>query len=180
MTGSEDTSADQDGTLVAQGTAWAADLSKLSSQAAAARKKNKATLKRVKKMKDLDARFHALHHEAFEHIDCLTCANCCKTTSPRVLDRDTERLARYLKMRPAQFVDAYLHIDEDGDFVLNDTPCPFLGSDNYCSVYDARPAACREYPHTDARKMSTHVGITLENTAVCPAVAGIVDRLGRH
>ncbi len=127
--------------------------------------------------KDLDQQFQELHEEAFDHIDCLNCANCCKTTGPLFKQKDIERLASHLKMRPAQFIDTYLHIDEDNDYVLNVLPCPFLGADNYCSVYEHRPNACREYPHTNQRKMHTIFKETLNNTAICPAVFEIVEKL---
>ena len=96
-----------------------------------------------KKPKDLDDRMHNLHEEAFQKIDCLECANCCKTTGPLFTDKDTERLAKHLRMKPSQFESTYLQIDEEGDRVLKSLPCPFLGSDNYCSVYEHRPKACR-------------------------------------
>src|SRR5574337_1628701 len=83
--------------------------------------------------RDLDNTIHQLHDAAFETIDCLTCANCCKTTSPIFYQKDIERLAKHFKIRPAQFIEKYLHIDEDKDYVLNVSPCPFLGTDNYCS-----------------------------------------------
>lgn len=151
----------------------------LAARAASARARNRALLRRLKRKppRDLDDAFGALHAEAFAHIDCLTCANCCKTTSPRILPKDVARLAKFLGTKPGAFTDQYLHEDDDGDLVLNDTPCPFLGKDNYCTVYEARPTACRGFPHTDERKMHTHTQITLENVAVCPAVAGIVERL---
>ena len=118
-----------------------------------------------------------LHDAAFEKIDCLQCANCCKTTTPIFYMKDIERLAKYLRMKSADFIKQYLHIDEDRDYVLNVTPCPFLGSDNYCSVYESRPNACREYPHTNARKFHRLFDITIKNTAICPAVYEIVEKL---
>jgi len=165
--------------VVGRGSTWERDVAKLPSVAASARSANRALLKRLKRKppSDLDATVHALHDEAFSHIDCLTCANCCKTTSPRVLRKDVDRLAKALRLRPAQLIEQYLHEDEDGDLVLNESPCPFLGPDNHCLVYDARPRACRWFPGTDDRRVSRHASVTLENTAVCPAVAGIVERL---
>lgn len=154
-------------------------LNQLKQKADKAKGENKKLFDQLKKRtpKDLDQQFAQLHDEAFEHIDCLTCANCCKTTGPLFKQKDIERLAHHLKMRPAQFVQQYLHIDEDNDYVLNSLPCPFLGADNYCSVYEYRPNACREYPHTNARKMHTLFKETLNNTAICPAVFEIVEKL---
>lgn len=155
------------------------DLNELKGKALKKKAEHKKFLDQLKKRppKDLDRQFQELHEEAFEHIDCLKCANCCKTTGPLFKQKDIERLASHLKIRPAQFVETYLHIDEDNDYVLNTLPCPFLGADNYCSVYEYRPNACREYPHTNQRKMHTLFKETLQNLAICPAVFEIVEKL---
>ena len=136
---------------------------------------NRKLVNRLRKRppRDLDYRIHELHDAAFRKIDCLDCANCCKTTSPIFRGIDIDRLASHLGIRPAELVDKYLHLDGEGDYVLNVAPCPFLGPDNYCSVYAARPRACREYPHTDRKNMLAILPLTLRNTLVCPAVAAI-------
>lgn len=130
-----------------------------------------------KKPKKLDQTVLELHEEVFEEMDCLQCANCCKTTSPIFRDKDIERIAQHLGMRPAVFVEKYLHLDEDGDYVHNGAPCPFLGADNYCSIYDVRPKACREYPHTDRKQIYQIGKLTVKNTEICPAAFEIVKRL---
>lgn len=127
--------------------------------------------------KDLDEQIHELHDEVFSELDCLDCANCCKTTSPIFRDIDIDRLAKHLGIRPAELVEKHLHLDNEGDYVLNVAPCPFLGPDNYCSVYPARPRACREYPHTDRKNMLQILPLTLRNTLVCPAVGRVVRQL---
>ena len=127
--------------------------------------------------KNLDGTMADLHEEVFAEIDCLTCANCCKTTSPIFRDIDIERIARHLGMRPAELVAQYLHLDNEGYYVLNIAPCPFLGSDNYCDIYEVRPKACREYPHTDRKNFHQILNLTLKNTEICPATFEIVRRL---
>ncbi|MEQ8909290.1 MAG: YkgJ family cysteine cluster protein [Vicingaceae bacterium] len=127
--------------------------------------------------KDLDQQFHVLHEEAFEEIDCLDCANCCKTTSPIFYDKDVERMAAHFKIKPAEFFDQYLRIDEDGDQVLKSSPCPFLMEDNKCMAYESRPKACREYPHTNRKRMHQILDLTAKNTRVCPAVAKMVEKM---
>ena len=140
---------------------------------------NRKFLQGLKKKnpREVDNAFHDLHDEVFKEIDCLACANCCKTTSPIFYQTDIERLAKSLKMKPGDFIEKYLRIDEDKDYVVKTSPCPFLGADNYCSVYDDRPKACREYPHTDRKKMVQIMDLTHKNTLVCPAVFEIVERL---
>ena len=129
------------------------------------------------KPNNLDDVFHRLHDEAFEVIDCLTCANCCKTTSPIFYDRDIERLAKFMKLKPSQFIEKYLQIDPEKDYVLKTSPCIFLGNDNYCSVYEHRPLACREYPHTNRKRMYQILDLTLKNSQICPAVNSIVEKM---
>lgn len=155
------------------------DVSKEITRAKEALKTNKKFFSKLKARppRDLDARFHALHNEVFSEVDCLNCANCCKTTSPIFRDVDIDRLAKHLGIRPAALVEKYLHLDNEGDYVLNVAPCPFLGHDNYCSVYSARPRACREYPHTNRKNMLQILPLTLRNTLVCPAVGRVVRRL---
>lgn len=145
-------------------------------------KRNKKALQRMRKgsIKSLDRSFHEAHDEVFQEIDCLSCANCCKTTSPIFRDVDIERLSKRLKVAPAEFVDLYLKMDHEGDYVLRSSPCVFLMDDNKCSVYEDRPKACREYPHTDRKKMQQILGLTLKNTKVCPAVVRIVEKIRNH
>jgi uncharacterized protein len=133
-----------------------------------------------RKPKDLDFVTHQYHDEAFEEIDCLQCANCCKTTSPIFTNRDIERISSVFKLSIQAFIDRYLHIDEDGHYVLNKAPCPFLLPDNYCSIYESRPKACREYPHTGQRKIHRTFRETYHNSMICPAVALIVERLKEY
>lgn len=155
------------------------DPSRLPQLAASAHPENKKFFARLKKgkVKNLDDVVQGIHEEVFEETDCLQCANCCKTTSPIFYQKDIERLAKHFRITPSAFIEKYLHIDEDKDYVLNVAPCPFLGSDNYCSVYESRPNACREYPHTDRKRFHQILDLTLKNTAVCPAVYEIVERL---
>ena len=148
-------------------------------KAQALKKENENFYRRLKlkSPKNLDHLFHTAHDSAFEKIDCLTCANCCKTTSPIFYQRDIERAAKALKQKPGEFIDTYLQIDEDKDYVLKQAPCPFLSSNNYCDIYNDRPTACREYPHTNRKKMQQILTLTFKNTMVCPAVLNITEEI---
>jgi Fe-S-cluster containining protein len=140
---------------------------------------NKKFLEKLKRTRprDLDDVVHTIHTDIFQKTDCLTCANCCKSISPMITDKDIERIAKHLKMRPSLFTEKYLHLDQENDYVFNSAPCPFLMKDNYCSIYDVRPKACREYPHTDSKNFYKLLYLTLKNTLVCPAVFEIVEEL---
>lgn len=157
-------------------------LKKKLEQAKSKRKQTKLFLKGLKKKNSAEVNSKAIefHHEVFEEIDCLNCANCCKTTGPLFMERDIARLSKHLKMRPAEFIDQYLRIDEDQDYVLQSVPCPFLGTDNYCSVYEARPKACKEYPHTDFRDFKQITNLTYKNTMICPAAFAVVEKMQKH
>ena len=152
---------------------------KLAMMAKACRKEHAALVKRLSAgdTRKLDERVHALHEAVFETISCLDCANCCRTLGPRITDLDVRRIAASLRMKPSGFVEQYLVVDEDGDYIFRSMPCPFLGGDNYCSIYDDRPKACREYPHTDRRRVYQVLALTLKNSAICPAVFEILERL---
>lgn len=155
------------------------DLDKFRNQSKNKREENKKFLESLKKVnpRKLDEQFHETHEEVFRDIDCLECANCCKTTSPIFYQNDIERMSKAMRMKPGDFVEKYLRIDEDQDFVLKTAPCPFLDADNYCVVYEDRPRACREYPHTDRKKIIQLLDLTFRNTLVCPAVFEMVERL---
>jgi hypothetical protein len=138
-----------------------------------------ATKKVFRKMKqakpnDLDQKFHKGHEAEFKKMDCLSCANCCKTTSPIFRDADIRRISKHLRIKEGKFISDYLRMDEEQDYVLKSSPCSFLDNDNSCSIYDVRPLACREYPHTDRKNMFQVLEITAENSLICPAVARIV------
>lgn len=145
-------------------------------------KENKLFFQKLKKKppKDLDYVMQELHEEEFERTDCLQCANCCKTTGPLFTDKDVERISKHFKMKPQQFIESYLRVDEDQDYVLQEVPCTFLGADNYCSIYEVRPKACREYPHTDRKKFQQISNLTLKNVAICPAAFNIVEAMKKR
>lgn len=137
---------------------------------------NKLQLKKAL-VRTLDDTIHKVHNDVFKKINCLDCGNCCKTTSPIFKMPDIVRLSKLFKVKTPQFIDEFLHMDKDNDYVLNSTPCPFLHADNSCSVYDHRPTACQEYPHTDRKKVYQLLDLTLANTFICPAAYEIVERL---
>ncbi len=135
---------------------------------------------RKKKPKQLDNLVHRLHREAFEKFDCLDCANCCKTIGPRLTGKDIERLAKYLKVKPSGFIRQYVEVDEDNDYIFKEHPCPFLLPDNYCMVYEQRPKACREYPHTGRKRFYQVLNLSHKNCETCPVVFGIVEELKKQ
>ena len=143
---------------------------------------NKKFFNKLKKKtpKHLDTLMQELHDAEFKKTDCLTCANCCKTTGPLFTDKDVARIAKHLRMKEQKFIEIYLRVDEDQDFVLKSVPCTFLGADNYCSIYDVRPKACGEFPHTNRKKFQQISDLTLQNVAICPAAFNIVEAMKKR
>jgi Fe-S-cluster containining protein len=140
---------------------------------------NKKYFDKLKKKtpKNLDYLMLELHNSEFKKTNCLNCANCCKTTGPLFTLADIERISKHLRQKPQQFIDQYLRIDEDRDYVLQSVPCNFLDTDNTCFIYDVRPKACREFPHTDKKKFNQITDLTLTNVAICPADFNIVEKM---
>ena len=140
---------------------------------------NKKYFDKLKKKtpKNLDYVMEDLHNAEFKKTDCLKCANCCKTTGPLFTDADIERVSKYLRQKPQKFIEQYLRIDEDRDYVLQSVPCTFLDKENACLIYDVRPKACREFPHTDRKKFQQITDLTLKNVAICPAAFNIVEEM---
>lgn len=122
-------------------------------------------------------RLPQLHEEAFEKINCLECANCCKNYSPRFKTPDVKRISKHLGLKESEFIEKYLRVDEDGDFVVKSSPCPFLGADNFCSIYEVRPSDCARFPYTDEDIIFKRQALTLKNSTFCPIVFYVLDKL---
>lgn len=137
-------------------------------------------LKKSKRNKELMLLADRFHHEVFTELDCLDCANCCKTIPPILNDNDIRRLSKALGIKEKEFFLKYVRIDEDGDQVMAQTPCPFLLENNHCLVYESRPRACREYPHTDGSQFTENLKLHAVNAYHCPAVFHILERIEKQ
>ena len=118
-----------------------------------------------------------LNEEAFNKIDCIKCANCCKGYSPRFKTPDIKRISRHLKLKEGEFIEKYLRIDEDGDYVTRSVPCPFLKENNYCSIYEVRPSDCARFPYTGEDVLLKRQKLTLKNSTFCPIVYHVLEKL---
>jgi Fe-S-cluster containining protein len=139
-------------------------------------KRYKKFLQRAE-IKEVLKQLPALHDEAFSKIDCLKCGNCCKSYSPRFKTTDIKRISRHLKVKESAFIDKYLRLDIDGDYVTKTVPCPFLGADNYCRIYEERPGDCARYPYTNEDVLLKRQQLTQKNSTVCPAVHFVLQKL---
>lgn len=127
--------------------------------------------------KKLDSLFYELHEKEFAVFDCLQCGKCCTSLGPLLTDKDISRLSLCLKVKPSEFTQKFLVIDEDNDYVFKAMPCPFIRGDNFCTVYDSRPAACRDYPHTNRKNIKGILHLCIKNTETCPVVENIFKSL---
>jgi uncharacterized protein len=138
------------------------------------------SLKMVGHPERVDAQARELHEDAFARIDCTRCANCCKTMQPGFTAEDVARIAARLGMTREEFVSAYLEADQWGDLQTRTTPCPFLGEDDRCRIYEVRPEACRGFPHTDKEGFIWRSHQHAANTLTCPAAYHVVKGLRRR
>lgn len=152
------------------------DLNNWQQQSTLRQKRYKQFLKNPNKNKVLQ-QLPKLHNEAFKKIDCLACAACCKNYSPRFKTTDIKRISKHLKLRESVFIDTYLNLDSDGDYVAKSAPCPFLGSDNFCSIYNERPSDCKRFPYTDEDVLIKRASLTIKNASFCPAVFYVLENL---
>ena len=126
---------------------------------------------------DPDELASELHERAFQIVDCTKCANCCKTMDIKVLPADAERIAGHLGTETNEFVEEFLAADDEGDWTFRQKPCPFLGEDDRCTIYEVRPTDCREYPHTDKEGFTFRTMGHASNALNCPAVFWIVEQM---
>lgn len=145
-------------------------------KAAENQKKYKHWLQKVEVRKVLKV-LPEVHAAVFEEVDCLSCAACCKNYSPRFKTPDIKRISKVLRMKESAFIETYLRLDEEGDYVVKQSPCPFLGADNFCSIYEDRPSDCSRFPYTDEDVLLLRKNITLKNASFCPAVFVALEKL---
>jgi Fe-S-cluster containining protein len=134
-----------------------------------------------KPFKKVDRIALELHQEAFGIVDCTRCANCCRTLRIVITDDDIPRIAGHLGMGPDEFITTYLERDEEkGHYRVRATPCPFLGGDSKCTIYEVRPEKCRGYPFTDKPDFAFSTMNHANNAVVCPAVFYLVEQMKRR
>ena len=129
----------------------------------------------------VDAFAKKLHEEAFSIIDCLQCGHCCRTMGPTFTDAEIERAAERVGMNAAEFTSEYLVKGEPGNEWSGKTlPCPFLAEDNSCTLGDAQPISCAEFPHTDKPGFASRTYQHASNALNCPAVFYIVEQMRKR
>lgn len=140
----------------------------------------RAFLSKIKKdpPADLDKLSKTLEKEVWKEIDCLSCANCCKTMTPTFTKTDIRRIAKHFELTPAAFSKKWLRKDRVGDMLNKTEPCQFLDmKDNKCSIYEIRPADCASFPHLSRKKMVDYMHVHKQNVELCPATYRLVEKM---
>ncbi len=125
----------------------------------------------------LDRLVEHIRADVEPRIDCVACNHCCRTLQVVVDRKDIARLARRLDVQAEHFADEYVDTAPDGVQHLRRRPCPFLGQDGACTVYEDRPRACRDYPYLDTPRIRARSLTVLENVPHCPIVFNVWERL---
>lgn len=146
--------------------------------------KNKKTLRafltrlKTKTPKGLDTMAATIDKEVWKEVDCLACANCCRTMTPTFTAEDIKRIAGHFKQTPDQFKKKWLYKDKAGDWMNKQTPCQFLDlKTNYCSIYSIRPADCAGFPHLTKKKMVDYMHVHHQNIEYCPATYTMITKM---
>lgn len=132
--------------------------------------------------KNLDKICVELDKSVWEEMDCLSCANCCKTMSPTYNAADIKRISAHLGMTQKEFKEKWLYIEpKDNDWMNVSTPCQFLDlSTNMCSIYEVRPVDCAGFPHLAKKRMKDYIHIHKQNIEYCPATYRMVEKMMAH
>jgi uncharacterized protein len=127
----------------------------------------------------LDKLTAALEPEVWKEVDCLTCANCCKTMTPTFTVADIKRISAHFKLTPDEFKTKWLVYEKkDKDWQNKKQPCQFLNlKDNKCSIYDIRPVDCSGFPHLPKKKMVDYMHVHKQNIVYCPATYKLVEKM---
>jgi uncharacterized protein len=114
--------------------------------------------------------------EVWKEINCLDCANCCKTMSPTYTKKDVLRISKHLDMTEKEFRVKWLYKDKSGDWMNVKQPCQFLNLDtNKCNIYAVRPADCAGFPHHTKKRMVDYMHMYKQNIEYCPATYRVVE-----
>lgn len=135
---------------------------------------------KLKSITKVDRIARRLHDEVFSIIDCTKCANCCETIGSVFRNADITRIASHVGMSKAAFTKEYLEKRDEDGYKPKELPCPFLGEDNHCKIYEVRPKACAKYPHTDKKSFASRSILHFNNATCCPAVFYIVEEMKKE
>lgn len=116
--------------------------------------------------------------DVWDEVDCLTCANCCKSMTPTYTKKDIARISAHFNQTQSEFKEKWLYQDKKGEWMNTSTPCQFLDKKtNMCSIYEIRPADCAGFPHLSKKKMVQYIDVHKQNVEYCPATYKMVEKM---
>ena len=124
--------------------------------------------------------FQAIAAKVQQHIDCTKCANCCRQSIVSLRAAEVARIAVFLGMDEAEAAQHYTVRDAESPRArtlrTGKDGCVFL-KDNLCTIYPARPEACRNFPHVSPGSHS--LGSRLESHCrwipLCPILFNAME-----
>ena len=69
--------------------------------------------------RNLDTIAEIIDAEVWREVDCLSCANCCKTMTPTFTTKDIKRISAHFEMTQQEFKTKWLKFDTN--LTMNDT-----------------------------------------------------------
>jgi Fe-S-cluster containining protein len=145
-------------------------------------------------------RYLAAHHQPIEpfqilagaiqqQTDCTACANCCRFTLVDVSEAEIETIARHLDISAADVTRRFTAPDPDVPrrriLINRHNACTFLDG-NLCMIYEARPKACRDFPHVASpnHSLGSRLASICRSASFCPILFNALERykelLGYH
>jgi Fe-S-cluster containining protein len=157
------------------------DLIQIRRQGEQKREENLRFRKWIKSHNFVERQFRHAGEEVEAGIDCQTCAECCRVTEVQIVERDVDKLARFLRISPHKFVQEYTSLDEDDAMILKreeSGACVFL-SGNECTVYEARPGNCERFPHIlrGAGSLQSRMWEFADRATYCPIVFNWMEKV---
>jgi Fe-S-cluster containining protein len=147
------------------------------------RPENERLRKHLKRFDFPDRRLRRIAEEIEEQIDCTVCANCCRVATVRLLDRDVERLAKFLRLSRREFLRGCTMESDEGRILCRDPDrgCVFLDG-THCTVYDARPGTCIDFPHLvrGAGSIASRMWQFIDRATYCPIVYNALEAFKRE
>jgi Fe-S-cluster containining protein len=134
----------------------------------------------LKSHRHSDRRLRRFGEEIEAEIDCTQCANCCRITDVGITERDIEKLAKFIGVSEREFRQQFTARDDAGALILKreESGCAFLKG-NLCSVYEARPQNCANFPHVvrGTGSIASRMWRFLDRAGYCPIVYNWMEKV---
>lgn len=101
---------------------------------------------------------------------CQRCGACCRIKDGivRVSDEEISRIASFLGMSEADFIDTETDVAPDRHGLVlksrGDGSCAYLTEDSRCAINPVKPDKCRTFPHE---------WMNPDSFEICPALRGV-------